>query len=585
MEDWSEVVARWGIETGYFDVHGRRHEADPEVLRLVIDALSAPGIAASPGVDHTSLAQLAYQGDGRRVWLLAIQLYGVRSSRNWGHGDFGDLMRLLEIVADVGAAGVGLNPLHALSYDDRPGVGSPYSPSSRHFLNPVYIDVEAVAEYRADRMTDFAAGIERLRHAELIDHAAVARLKLAALRVLFREFVAGGGPERRADFAAYRRQRGAALDFFAAFETLRGCLPGPWQSWPAEWQAPTDDVLRRLRLDRGEEFDFHAYLQWNAERQLQRCQEIALSHGLPIGLYLDTAIGVDACGADAWVEQGAMLRGLSIGAPPDAYSPAGQDWGLAAYNPHGLMARNFEPFRQMLRAAMRHSGAIRIDHVLGLMRLFVIPAGCAPSQGVYLRVPFDSMLAVAVEESRRWRCILIGEDLGTVPENFRARLSSWGAWSYLVMMFERNGDGSFRQSDQYPEMAIATFGTHDLAAFAGWVGGHDLDVKRSIGVDPGETDAERHNAIAALQAAVGHEPPRFDDVVAFLAATPTRLLSIAIEDVLGVVGQINVPGTTDQHPNWQQRWPIPLEELADNASLRRIAAILTRAGRGPARRW
>ena len=295
---------------------------------------------------------------------------------------------------------------------------------------------------------------------------------------------------------------------------------------------------------------FHEFLQWNAERQLERCRDVARRHGLAIGLYLDTAIGVDAGGADAWMAQGIVLRGLSVGAPPDQFNPAGQDWGLTAYNPHGLVASRFEPFRQMLRAAMRYAGAVRIDHVLGLMRLFVIPHGLPASQGAYLRLPFADMLAVVAEESRRWNCITIGEDLGTVPENFRATLSAWGVWSYLVVLFERNGDGSFRRPEEYPERAIATLNTHDLPTFAGWMSGHDLKTKRAIGVDPGETDDERHHSrvtlCAALAAATGRQQIGFEEVAAFLAATPTRLVSVAVEDVLALEDQVNVPGTVDR---------------------------------------
>jgi 4-alpha-glucanotransferase len=248
------------------------------------------------------------------------------------------------------------------------------------------------------------------------------------------------------------------------------------------------------------------------------------------------------------------------------------------------VASRFEPFRQMLRAAMRHAGAVRIDHVLGLMRLFVIPHGLPAGRGAYLRLPFAEMLAVVAEESRRWNCITIGEDLGTVPENFRATLSVWGVWSYLVVLFERNGDGSFRRPEEYPERAVATLNTHDLPTFTGWMSSHDLRTKRAINVDPGETEDERHYSrvtfCAALAAATGNDKITFDDVVAFLAATPTKLVSIAVDDVLGLEDQVNVPGTVTEHPNWRRRWPVLLEELAADQRLMRIAAIFSRAGRG-----
>jgi 4-alpha-glucanotransferase len=580
MDRSTDLAALWGIEASYLDVQGRRRDANPDTLRRIAEALSAGGNEPVSFEKTAPKLEPAYQGDGRRCWVLAVQLYGVRSRRNWGHGDFSDLADLMEIVADLGGAGIGLNPLHAQFYDRPDNSGSPYSPNSRLFLNPLYIDVTAIEEF--DPRSSFFAVLD----GELINYRAVAAQKIAALRASYRTFRANSSKARRDDFASYRAERGRPLECFAAFETLRQLQPGAWWEWPEPWRQPSDAALRQLRESHPDEIGFHEFLQWNAERQLERCRDVARRRGLAIGLYLDTAIGVDAGGADAWMDQTIVLRGLSVGAPPDQFNPAGQDWGLTAYNPHGLVAGRFEPFRQMLRAAMRHAGAVRIDHVLGLMRLYVIPHGLAAGQGAYLRLPFADMLEVVADESRRWHCITIGEDLGTVPENFRATLSAWGVWSYLVVMFERNCDGSFRRPPDYPERAIATFNTHDLPTFAGWISGHDLKTKRAIGVDPGETDDERHGSRAALTAALavatGSQEHSFDDVVAFLAATPTRLVSIAIEDVLGMADQINVPGTVTEHPNWRRRWPIPLEELASDQRLRRAAAALASAGRGSA---
>ncbi len=582
--DLTELAARWGIEPSYLDIQGRRREADEGTIRRIVEALSARGSQPAAMRQHVKEPELAYQGDGRKYWVLAVQLYGVRSRRNWGHGDFSDLADLLEVIAGLGGAGIGLNPLHAHFYDRASWSGSPYSPNSRLFLNPLYIDIEAVEEFDRGHAVNIAQDIARLRDAELVDYSAVAALKIAALRAAYRSFAANGSRERRQDFAAYRQERGRELENFAAFETLRALYSGAWPEWPDEWRAPTHDALRKIQENHPEDIRFHEFLQWNAERQLERCRDVARRHGLAIGLYLDTAIGVDAGGADAWMAQGVVLGGLSVGAPPDQFNPAGQDWGLTAYNPHGLVASRFEPFRQMLRSAMRYAGAVRIDHVLGLMRLFVIPHGLPANQGAYLRLPFAEMLAVVAEESRRWNCITIGEDLGTVPENFRATLSAWGVWSYLVVLFERNWDGSFRRPEEYPERAIATLNTHDLPTFAGWMSGHDLKTKRAIGVDPGETDDERHHSrvtfCAALAAATGRQQIGFEEVAAFLAATPTRLASVAVEDVLALDDQVNVPGTVAEHPNWRRRWPVSLEELAADQRLTRIAAIFSRAGRG-----
>jgi 4-alpha-glucanotransferase len=578
MERWTEIAAHWGAEPGYFDIQGQWRDADPHVLRRVVEALSGPGSPPAGDLDQGRQIKLAFQGDGRRVWVLAVQLYGVRSRRNLGHGDFSDLAAMLNLVADLGGAGIGLNPLHALFYG---GSGSPYSPSSRLFLNPLYIDVSAVDEFREQDSAGFSAEIERLCAAELLDYTMVAQLKLTLLRAAYRNFVASGSEARRADFETYRKERGRALEAFAAFETLHHIHPGVWSDWPVEARRASDVLLRDTRRSHPDDVGFHEYLQWNAERQLGRCRDLAQRRGLSIGLYLDIAVGVHPGGADAWMEQNTMLNGLSVGAPPDQFNPAGQDWGLTAYSPHGLIAANFASFRQMLAESMRYAGAVRIDHVLGLMRLFVVPQGLPATHGVYLRMPFAAMLAVAAEESRRWNCIVIGEDLGTVPENFRETLAAWGLWSYLVMLFERNwNDGSFKRPEQYPVNAIATFNTHDLATFAGWIGGHDLATKRAIGIDPGESDEDRRRSRTALSAALGTDQPDFENVASYLAATPTRIVSIAIEDVLQLADQVNVPGTVDQHPNWRRRWPVLLENLGSDQRLRRIAETFSRAGRG-----
>jgi len=304
---------------------------------------------------------------------------------------------------------------------------------------------------------------------------------------------------------------------------------------------------------------------------------------MPLGLYLDVAVGVDPHGADAWSEQSTMLADASIGAPPDLLNTAGQNWSLVAFNPRALEQQGFEPFRGMLRAAMRYAGAIRLDHVLGLNRLYLIPNGA--SAGGYVRFPLEAMLAVVAQESVGHRCVIIGEDLGTVPEHLRETLADWGVWSYRVMLFERDEDGWFRPPEGYAENALVTFSTHDLPTFAGWSVGRDLREKRAIGIDPGETDADRAAAQAALRAALARRRGKertgsgFLPVARYLAATPSRILMISIEDALGVLDQPNVPGTIDEHPNWRRRLPLPLEDLRHHPRIRALARVLRGAGR------
>jgi 4-alpha-glucanotransferase len=551
--------------------------------RLQIETTTA-GIPWSEEATLLSVPRQAYQGaeDGpRRIWALAVQLYGVRSRRNWGHGDFGDLAALLELAADLGAAGIALNPLHAL-FDDRADEASPYSPNSRLFLNPLYIDLAAVPEFPGLGAAGLERQVEELRQRELVGYAGVAGAKMRALRLAYEVFRQGQG-ERQAELERFRRDRGSVLERFAGFEVLRRRFAEPWWEWPDPWRTPTDGALASLRASDGDAMAFFEFVQWLADQQLQACCRRARDLSLPLGLYLDVAVGVRPEGFDAWNGQSSMLPALRVGAPPDQYNTAGQNWGLTGFDPVGLEIDRLEPFRQMLAASMRNAGAIRLDHVLGLKRLYLIPDGLRADQGVYVRFPFEAMLAVCAQESVRHGCILIGEDLGTVPEGFREALADWGIWSYQVMLFERAGDGSFVPPESYRENALVTFTTHDLATFAGWSSGHDLAVKRKLGIDPGETDAERAAAQRALRSALSPGDTSdidFAAVAAFLARTPSRLLVVGIEDALGMCDQANLPGTIDQHPNWRRRLPVMLEDLERHPGLTAIADAITAAGRG-----
>jgi 4-alpha-glucanotransferase len=423
--------------------------------------------------------------------------------------------------------------------------------------------------------------VAELSQRELVDYAGVARAKTRALALAYEKF-RGADAARRASFESFRHERGAVLARFACFEFLRRRFGTPWPQWPAQWRNPADAELAALRDRDAEAIAYFEFVQWVADHQLAACQRRAKDLALPIGLYLDIAVGVQPDGFDAWSDQDAVMSGLAVGAPPDLYNTAGQNWGLAAFNPVALEARQFQPFRQMLRASMRNAGAIRLDHVLGLKRLFLIPDGMRAGQGVYVRFPFEALLTVAAQESVLQRCIVIGEDLGTVPEGFRDTLSHWGIWSYQVMLFERAPDGSFLPPEAYRENALVTFSTHDLPTFAGWKSAHDLAVKRALGMDPGETDDERATAQSELRNALrarGETDLGFPAVARFLARTPARLLVIAIEDALGVRDQTNVPATIEQHPNWRRRLPVLLEELALQSDLTGVADVMMAAGR------
>ena len=510
----------------------------------------------------------AYGGDFDRGWLLAIQLYSIRSARNWGIGDFTDLASLIELAAGLGADGVGLNPLHAL-FDDKPADCSPYSPNSRLFLNALYVDVEQIPEFEGGAAAARAAA--RLREGHIVDYRGVAELKWRALRAAFDAFKMRPAKGRREDFDGFRAERAPLLSRFACFEVLRHKFDQPWWEWPAAWRRPDDAKCAELR--RGEdatEIEFVEFVQWTADRQLRSCRDLARDLGMRVGLYLDVAVGVQSGGFDAWNEQTAISRHLSVGAPPDPLNLAGQNWGLAGFNASGLELQSFEPYRQMLRAAMRYAGAIRLDHVLGLKRLYLVPHGFAADNGVYVPMPFTALLAATAQESVAHDCIVIGEDLGTVPEGFRDTMAEWGIWSYQVMMFERDDRGAFRSPDRYLPNALVTFNTHDLSTYAGWRSFADLKIKRSLGIDPGESDDARWHALTMLDEVLRHHAIPNNDLysmAAFLSRTRSRLMAISLEDLLGVIDQPNIPGTINEHPNWRQRLPVAINDIAQEIDI------------------
>ena len=534
----------------------------PEDLPLGCYRLQLVGAdAVSEEVPLVVAPARAFAGDFDRGWLLAVQLYGIRSARNWGIGDFTDLKGLIELAAHLGADGVGLNPLHVL-FDDRPGDCSPYSPNSRLFLNPLYIDVEQIPEYQGG---PDAEALARLQRAATVDYIAVAEQKWRAMRSAFAAFATGASAARRQDFEEFRTEQGSLLAHFACFEVLRHRFDKPWWEWPEEWQRPDDAKCADLRAGHDKrEIEFVEFVQWTADRQLRSCKALADSLGMKVGLYLDVAVGVQSNGFDAWNEQEAISRHLAVGAPPDPLNVLGQNWGLAGFNAAGLEIKRFAPFRDMLRASMRYAGAIRLDHVLGLKRLYLVPHGFPAKNGAYVQMPLEALFAVTALESVARGCVVIGEDLGTVPEGFREQMADWGIWSYQVMMFGRDDEARFFGIEHYWPNALITFNTHDLSTYAGWRSFSDLKMKRSLGIDPGETDDARWHALGMLDEVLRRYGIHHHDlysVAGFLARTKSRLMALSMEDLLGVVDQPNIPGTIDEHPNWRQRLPVALDAI------------------------
>lgn len=578
LSSGTRLPARWQIVAGPTVIAegeaANRVIVWPQNLPLGVHRLRLMDASlATEDVPLLSVPERAFGGDFDRCWLLAVQLYSVRSARNWGIGDFTDLTGLIELAHHLGADGVGLNPLHAL-FDDRPGDCSPYSPNSRLFLNALYVDPEKIPEYRLDAATRDA--LPRVRTGDVIDYVAAAGLKWRAFRSAFDAFRRDASQGRRQAFEKFRSERGPLLSRFACFEVLRHKFNTPWWEWPEPWRQPDDAKCAELRNGSdAAEVEFVEFVQWTADRQLAAAKDRAHELGMKVGLYLDVAVGVQSDGFDAWNEQTAISRLLGVGAPPDPLNTAGQAWGLAGFNATGLELKSFEPYREMLRASMRHAGAIRLDHVLGLKRLYLVPQGFGAADGVYVQMPFEALLAATAQESVANRCVVIGEDLGTVPEGFREQIADWGIWSYLVMMFEREDHGPFKGIDRYIANALVTFNTHDLSTYAGWRSFGDLKTKRALGIDPGESDDARWHALAMLDEVLRHHGIERNDLYAvanFLARTKSRMLAIALEDLLGVVDQPNIPGTVDEHPNWRRRLPVPLEQIISKINVAALKA-------------
>ena len=512
-----------------------------------------------------------------RLWGVAAQLYLVRSSRNWGIGDFTDLRELMQGAADRGIDIVGVNPLHAL-FPDQPEQASPYSPSSRVLLNVLYLDVTAIEGF-VDVPPDVQRSLSACRSAELVQYTRVAQMKLSVLRMLFSHTARDPSSGEWQEFEAFRAEQGDALRLGCLFQVLREHFArldesrADWRQWPPEFQNPASTSVVAFADAHAEELSFGAWLQWQADRQLAAAT--AAGDGMRIGLYRDLAVGTDPAGAECWSNQSLTLAGVHVGAPPDLFQPTGQDWGLAPYNPRELKEEGYEPFVALLRANMRHAGALRLDHVMALQRLYWIPEGALPRDGAYVDYPLQDLLGIAALESQRHRCLVIGEDLGTVEPQFREQMRDAGILSYRVLNFERAADGHFLPADAYPALALAVAGNHDLPTLRGWWEGRDIQLKAHVAASevPGtiqdekarrEIDRVRLLSVLGCKRA-GTESVTVDDVVAlvhsFLRETPCLLSMAQLDDLAGEADPVNVPGTWREYPNWRRRLGLDLGPL------------------------
>ena len=539
------------------------------------------------------------------LWGVAAQVYGLRRNGDGGIGDFTALASLATQTARRGGHAVAISPMHAM-FSAEPNKFSPYSPSSRLFLNIAHIDPAAVLGAPAARAAIEKAGVAQelgeLEGLSLIDWPRASKARLAILRALFDTFSQDRDSPFATDFAAFVAEGGRPLEDHARFEALQAAQitengEGHWRNWPEALRDPRSDAVTEFASAHRREVDFYLFTQWLAAKGLMHAQYAARDAGMAVGLVADLAVGCDSAGSHAWSYREEMLTGVSVGAPPDLFNQAGQSWGLTTFSPRAMRTQGFAAFIDMLRCAFARAGGIRIDHILGLRRLWLVPEGESAKDGAYLRYPLDDMLRLIALESWRHRAIVVGEDLGTVPPGFTERLQEHGLLGIRVLWFEREVDGpGFKPPREWDSGVTATTTTHDLPTVTGWWRGEDIVWRSKIGQTNARADG-RDAVEAALEErgedraylwrafqdagiapddvdAPGIDNAPVDEALAFVAATPAPLVTYPLEDLLALAEQPNLPGSIDEHPNWRRRMTSAVDELfLDDAFSDRLLAV------------
>ncbi|AJJ23346.1 4-alpha-glucanotransferase [Yersinia enterocolitica] len=542
---------------------------------------------------------------GKKLWGACVQLYTLRSDHNWGIGDFGDLNQMLEQVAERGGAFIGLNPIHAL-YPANPHSASPYSPSSRRWLNVIYIDVNRVDEFQHSEAAqtwwhqpEIQGALAKARASEWVDYPQVMQLKLTALRLAFPLFTARKTKDARVQaFHRFVEQGGSSLHQQAAFDALHAHLSKNdpmmwgWPVWPEKYRDGHSSAVADFSREHADEVNFYLWLQWLAASQFEDCFRASQTRKMPLGLYRDLAVGVAEGGAETWCDRELYCLKASVGAPPDILGPLGQNWGLPPMDPHVMAARAYQPFIDLLRANMTSCGALRIDHVMALLRLWWIPYGQTADQGAYVKYPVDDLLAILALESQRHRCMVIGEDLGTVPVEIVGKLRDSGVYSYKVLYFEHDSENTFRAPQSYPVQAMATITTHDLPTLRGYWQSDDLTLGNKLGLYPDQQilkqlylDRERAKQglleglhhYDCVPTKVGHKasllsmsPVLNRGLQRYVADSASALLGLQPEDWLDMATPVNIPGTSDEYPNWRRKLTATLEEMFADEQVNRL---------------
>ncbi|MGD8121150.1 4-alpha-glucanotransferase [Vibrio sp. TRT 2004] len=551
--------------------------------------------------------------DGKKMWGPSVQLYTLRTQHNWGIGDLGDLKQLVADIASRGGDFVGLNPIHSL-FPANPEGASPYSPSSRRWLNILYIDVSSVPEFSLSieaqqkvGSAEFQQRLQKARESHWVNYSEVADLKMSVLPQLFTEFKKrhlDKNSERAQAFLAFVEEGGESLIHQAAFDALHAQLHAKdsniwgWPVFPEELRKFENRAVQDFIEQNKDQVHLYMYLQWVADIQIKEAQALAEEKGMSVGLYRDLAVGVADSGSETWADEGSLVMDASIGAPPDILGPLGQNWGLPPLNPQVLQATGYDAYIKLLRANMKHCGALRIDHVLGLLRLWWIPKGESATQGAYIYYPVEDMLAILALESHRHQCSVIGEDLGTVPDEIVDILRDAGVHSYKVFFFETSEeDGGFISPAHYAEQSMSALCTHDMPTLRGFWHCDDLKMGQELGLYP---DAKQLEGLFAsrleckqgildsvawhgyLPEGVGRDAQYvpMDSYLAealqlHVAAGSSTLLSIQLEDWLEMDKPVNIPGTVDEYPNWRRKLSMNLDEVFAHEGVNRIAHKLT----------
>jgi 4-alpha-glucanotransferase len=548
---------------------------------------------------------------GNKLWGLSVQLYCIKSQRNWGIGDFTDLAYLIDKAAGLGADFIGLNPIHSL-FPANPEVCSPYGPNSRQWLNYLYIDVEQVPAYSEKSVQEWLSQqnleqkVQSLRDTEWVDYAAVAELKLNALQHVFKAFqkkYLDKKSRQQKVFDAFIERGGNSLKALAVFETLQMQLKSQgkpnwgWKAFPVEYQDANSPKVKAFAKKHADEVLFSLFLQWQAQVQFETVSQKAIQAGMKIGLYRDLAVGVSDDSAETWSNPELYCSQVSIGAPPDVLGPQGQKWGLPPMNPATLVSQQYQPIIDLFKSNMQASGALRIDHVMGLLRLWWVHNESNARRGGYVYYPIDALLAILALESHRNKALVIGEDLGTVPEQIREKLQAAGIYSYRVFFFEQSEDGGFYSPSHYPVQSMATLTTHDMPTLSGFWHCDDLVLGKELGLYPDADvlaslyERRHHDKQRILDSLHGHhmigeDISRDVNFVAMgktlnyamqqhMASGSSALLSLQLEDWLEMEKPVNVPGTFMEYPNWRRKLSHNLEDIFSRQDIIELARSLT----------